>query len=935
MSLSIRIEDVAKMMVNLDTTDLAGLVGLQDELMDVGSSIEDPSQECIAQACQYAADAVESIVLRSTDDANKSLEEVGQCIDYIQSVLDSVSAGGRVTDTRKPAFLQGEEAESIDTGCDEELLTAWIESCSSALNDLEAAVMDIDAGNTDAGQEAESRRVIHTIKGEAGILSFETIQKICHECESLIDLRAENDQPFPVNEVLEVVDWIRSCINALSENPSADLPDGSALLETLTNANGNSNADESASNADTGTDVPEAQSTTQTVESTDAAPESTAEEDSPAAPTEQPASAQGADATTEQSTDGASEPQQAEGAEAESYPTHQLEPTESGLVVFPPEAIIDETTSDFVCEALEHIANAESSLMDLENDLKNTELINTVFRAFHTIKGVAGFMNLTPIVDFTHVAETLLDKARSDKLDLDSDYLDLFLAACDILGQLIGSLQGDDAPSVEQYNAVLARLENACNGKSFAKNATAPKTPDASATKPRSDSTPAAENTTPATAAPPASQNTKPDSPASKPAGPAKAAAQQESKKAPAKRSAVKHDQTVKVNTLRMDALIDMVGELVIGYQMVAQDEAIQNVQVERTKRTIGHVSNIIRDLQEVAMSLRLVSLRSTFQKMARLVRDVSSKAGKNIRLIIEGEDVELDRGVVEQIADPLVHMIRNACDHGIEPPEERIEAGKPAEGTLWLRAYHQGGSIVIEIKEDGRGLDRNKILEKAISKGMISADKDTSEMTDQEVFNLIFMPGFSTAEVVTDISGRGVGMDVVRRNIESLRGKIDIESELGKGSTFKMQLPLTMAIIDGMVVRVGDQRYVIPTLTIEQSFRPEEKDIHTVVGRGEMVEVRGTLLPIYRAKKLFGLETGCDSIIDGLLVVVESRDSKYCLLVDEIVGQQQVVIKSLGHGVASIPGVSGGAILGDGRVALILDVGNLTKMTAGQCVEA
>ncbi|MBK7405978.1 MAG: chemotaxis protein CheA [Phycisphaerales bacterium] len=378
-----------------------------------------------------------------------------------------------------------------------------------------------------------------------------------------------------------------------------------------------------------------------------------------------------------------------------------------------------------------------------------------------------------------------------------------------------------------------------------------------------------------------------------------------------------------------MDVLVDMVGELVIGYQMVYQDEIIQGIKHQRTQRTLGHVSKIIRDLQEVAMSLRLVTLKASFQKMARLVRDVSAKAGKNIRFHTEGEDVELDRNVVEEIADPLVHMIRNACDHGIESAEDRRAAGKSPEGNLYLRAYHQGGSIVVEIADDGKGLDRDKILRKAISKGIYTPDRDLADIPNSEVYNLVFLPGFSTADKVTDISGRGVGMDVVRRNIEALRGKVEIDSVAGEGSVFRMRLPLTMAIIDGMVVRVGTQRYVIPTLSIEQSFRPAPGTIHTAVGKGEMAMVRGELLPVYRAREVLGLNEGVCSFDEGLLLVLEAHETRFCLLVDEIVGQQQVVIKSLSRGVAPIRGVSGGAILGDGRVALILDVrGVVTRAT-------
>ena len=356
-------------------------------------------------------------------------------------------------------------------------------------------------------------------------------------------------------------------------------------------------------------------------------------------------------------------------------------------------------------------------------------------------------------------------------------------------------------------------------------------------------------------------------------------------------------DQTVKVNTTRMDNLVNMVGELVIAQQMVVQDPSIQSLKEQRIQRNLTHAGKIIRDLQEVAMSLRMVTVKGTFQKMARLVRDLATKSGKRIQFHMEGEDTELDRNVVEEIGDPLVHMIRNACDHGIETIQERRAAKKTDAGNLTLRAYHQGGSIVIEVQDDGRGLNRDRILQKAIERGIYTPDRDPAEIPDSEVYNLVFLPGFSTAEKVTDVSGRGVGMDVVRRNIEALRGHAEIKSTLGKGSTFVLRLPLTMAIIDGMVVFVGSQRYVIPHLTIEQSYRPTPQELHSVTERGEMASVRGSLLPIYRLNRVFGLHDGCDDITEALLIVLESN------------------------------------ILGDGRIALIIDVSGLvseaTKLAA------
>jgi two-component system chemotaxis sensor kinase CheA len=363
---------------------------------------------------------------------------------------------------------------------------------------------------------------------------------------------------------------------------------------------------------------------------------------------------------------------------------------------------------------------------------------------------------------------------------------------------------------------------------------------------------------------------------------------------------------------------------------MVLQNPAIQSIADQMLARNIGQVGKITRDLQEAAMSLRMVTVKATFQKMARLVRDVAAKAGKRIQLEVEGEDVELDRNVVEEIGDPLVHMIRNACDHGVEPADERRKAGKNETGTLRLRAFHSGGSIVIEVEDDGRGLSRDRILRKCVEKGLIDPTRNLAEIPDSEVFNYIFLPGFSTAEKVTDISGRGVGMDVVRRNIEALRGSVEIRSTTGKGSTFSMRLPLTMAIIDGMVVRVGGQRYIVPTLNIERSFRPTPDQLTMVLGKGELARVRDALLPIYRLQRLFNLADGRQSLTEGLLLVLENGKRRACVFVDEILGQQQVVIKSLGDSHPPIRGVSGGAILGDGRVALIVDVGGLLESATG-----
>jgi two-component system, chemotaxis family, sensor kinase CheA len=582
----------------------------------------------------------------------------------------------------------------------------------------------------------------------------------------------------------------------------------------------------------------------------------------------------------------------------------------------------DETLNEFLTEAREHLSNAEGAALQLERNPDEKEEINTVFRAFHTIKGVAGFMALTPIVEVAHAAETLLDKARSGSYRIGRDGLDLILASCDMLNRMVMQMQGGDPPTRGEMRRLVERLAAAAEGRSVAPAHAAPRTvaPASAASAVAVARAKAAE--------PSAAAADEADSSASPPPTPTAAEDAEQAQRNHARRV----DQTVKVSTHRMDSLLNMVGELVIAQLMVQQDPVIAGVSEQRVQRNLGQMAKIVRDLQEVAMSLRMVTLKATFQKMSRLVRDVSIKAGKRVELVLEGEDTELDRNVVEEIADPLVHMIRNACDHGIEPESERITKGKSPAGTLCLRAFHRGGMIVIEVADDGRGLQREKILKKCVEKGLIPSDRALDQIPDSEVYNYIFLPGFSTADRITDISGRGVGMDVVKRNIEALRGKIEIRSTPGHGSTFTMQLPLTMAIIDGMLVRVGSQRYVVPTLAIERSFRPKPEEIHTLLGKGELAMVRGHLLPIRRLNRIFGMREGLDEICKGLLLVVESGKERCCLLVDEILGQQQVVIKNLGLslGSADAPhrqhGISGGAILGDGRVALIVDIGALLQ---------
>ena len=538
-----------------------------------------------------------------------------------------------------------------------------------------------------------------------------------------------------------------------------------------------------------------------------------------------------------------------------------------------------ELLRDFLNEAAEYIEASEVALLALENDPQEDEAINTVFRAFHTVKGTAAFLGLTHIAEFAHEAESLLSRVRDKEFSYGPGCADLSLRSVDMLKALLGSVE--DAVAT---NGALLRPE----GYAGLVAALANYSPDQDA---------ASVGAAPVVEVGPRAQRAE---------------------------SAV--DATIRVRTDRLDRLINMVGELVIAQTMIGGDTHIATGLQPDLARKVTHAGKIVRELQELSMSMRMVPLRSTFQKLARVVRDTASKVGKSVHFATDGDEVEIDRNLVDILADPLVHMVRNAVDHGIESPANRQRANKSATGSVRLSAYHASGNVVVDLIDDGNGLHRDKIAAKAIEKGLIETDRG---MTDSEVFNLIFAPGFSTAEKVTDISGRGVGLDVVRRNLEMIRGRLEISSKPGEGTTFSLRLPLTLAVTDGMLVRVGSERFVVPLTQIQMSFRPEPQMLSTVVGTGEMVQLRGALMPIVRLHRVFNVRDAVDNPLQALLVIVGDGAQRTALMVDELLGQQQVVAKPLGEALGRIPGFSGGAILGDGRVGLILDVRETMSLTA------
>ncbi len=412
-----------------------------------------------------------------------------------------------------------------------------------------------------------------------------------------------------------------------------------------------------------------------------------------------------------------------------------------------------------------------------------------------------------------------------------------------------------------------------------------------------------------AAAAPAAASETK--------AAPARAAAK------PEKAAAAAESSTLRVSVDKVDQLINLVGELVITQAMLAQNsKGVDTAQHQQLSAGLADLERNTRDLQEAVMSIRMIPMSLVFNRFPRMLRDLASKLGKKVELLQVGESTELDKGLVEKITDPLTHLVRNSCDHGIEMPDERIAKGKPEQGTITLIASHQGGSIVIEVRDDGKGLNRNKLLSKARERGLEVSDS----MTDSEVYSLIFAPGFSTADQVTDVSGRGVGMDVVKKNITSLGGTVEIDSAEGYGMTVRVRLPLTLAIMDGMSVGVGDECYILPLNSVVESFQVRDGMVKTIGGSGRVVEVRDEYMPVVDLERVFEVPRFDFEHVSNIMVVVEAEGGRVALLVDELLGQQQVVVKNLESNYRKVDDVSGATIMGDGRVALILDVGSLIR---------
>ena len=580
--------------------------------------------------------------------------------------------------------------------------------------------------------------------------------------------------------------------------------------------------------------------------------------------------------------------------------------------------------TDFITEGLEYIDEIEVNILNLEQNPENMDCINAIFRPFHSIKGVAGFLNLEKIRDLAHNLENLLDRARSSELRVTPPLIDVILDGADALKALIlrvkDEIEGQPSTPLKIDLAALVQrikvVEKGEEGTPSKKKLGEILISDGVIVQ---DDVDVALKT---------AQNPPPKKIGEVLIEEGKVTTKQVSQALRKQTEQSAEASTLRVDTRKLDDLIDMVGEMVITQSMIQQDLSRQ-VNVDKILvRDIAQFSRITSSLQRTSMSLRMIPIRQTFQRMSRLIRDLAKNAGKIVNIEMVGEETEIDRNMVDEIYNPLVHMVRNAVDHGLEAPEDRIKTGKSEKGLIRLRAYHRGGNIVIEISDDGRGLNRQKILDKALKKGLIT---NTDDVSEQDIYKMILLPGLSTAEKITDVSGRGVGMDVVKQAVEKLRGKMDIESTQGKGTTFITRFPLTLAIIDGMMVKVGQEVYIIPTMAIRQTLRPSREHYNVVVNKGETINVMGQLLALVRLCDLFGVKSESKNPWEAIVVVVESDNRVKCLLVDEVIGKAEVVIKSLGSGLKHVKGVSGGAIMGDGRIGLILDPEGLFELSEGK----
>ncbi|MCL2004950.1 MAG: chemotaxis protein CheA [Planctomycetaceae bacterium] len=840
---------------------------------------------------------------------------------------------------------------------DMSLIHEFVQEAREYIDEIEPTLIEINNGATAAGQvDAEMInaifRLFHSMKGSAGFLDFTTVVAVTHEAETLLDRIRNGKASLTVQitgTLCKALDLFREMLVRIE---TAGQDDGfEQPAEAIINVLKKFVAGEPVDNSEIGMTTPPPPPKADAPANAEASEEimddfsfgELADE-----PAKQPVSVDDLDFT---------EPTGEANVETPADSVESASPSDTELATL---QLAPEMRRGFALEAVEQLDSAEAALLlILDESVEKIEPLKDAFRYIHSFKGNCGFMGLVQMEHLSHVMETLLDALRSNEVTPCERNISTLLGMIDVLQEAVEDLEGGGIGRINDLDTHVQTLETLLSQKNGVHAApepmpvAAPPEPESSPPEPApAAAAPATtegeseedwdakiaaafaardakmkeeEAAAPVAAAPPAPAPAPPSEPAPTPPAPAAPPPAPPSGGAlPPKPPAAKQD--IRVDLHKLDLLINLVGELVIAESMVTRCPAVANVEDEYYNRAKHQLRRICDELQDCAMSVRMIPLAATFRKMVRLVHDLATKSGKKIKLNLVGEDTEVDKTVIEQIADPLVHIVRNSCDHGVEPPEERLKNGKTDTGSVTLEGKHEGGEVWILITDDGRGLNREKILKKAIDVGLVGID--AREWPDERIFKLVFEPGFSTADKVTDISGRGVGMDVVKRNIEKLNGRIDISSKLGKGSTFTLRIPLTLAIVDAMLVRVGEGKYMIPTLTIRESLVPTMEQVTVTPEGREILRLREEMVPIIRLYDVFGCRPGAEKLKDGILIVAEDSGKSFAFFVDEIVGQQQTVIKGLPDYIGESNGFSGCTILGDGTVSLIVDVGAVSEMS-------
>ncbi len=843
------IEEMAEQLVMADLSDLSVLETISETLTGISGDLNSHFPRC-SEAALAAGNLMKESARSDHGLTEPDLKAIEDTICSLQQLVNQDPKDHEIDFPELlglPILITADDVPGKNgfispvPGVDREIMEEYIAHQELVVSEIEDLVLAYEQ-NPDSGILKELKRLLHTAKGEAGVIGFNQVERVCHQVEDYIQEKENNLQ---ADLLLEFKDWFEQSIFALKNG--ACFPEADNLMRAL-----------------------------QTM----------------------PESAEDVTKATEERHEESDE-------ETEAAQEEFLE------LLIPVRIEDPEITAEFISETNEHFEISDENLIILEKDPENEEAIASIFRAFHTIKGTTSFLGLTPLSELAHKAENLLDDVRKKRLSFNGLVVDATFNAFDLLKTMIKQLEeallaGKDFVSDPGLPKVLVQLKKAMSGEqacSSSKNGHPPSV--------------LRENQKP-------NKNLPEDYHVDGDLAGIQSGSSAANSCSPAQfGKTVK--QTMKIDADRIDLLLETIGELVIMESIVSRDASMRQSEFRDMDRNLAQLTKITRSLQDMSMSMRLIPIDTTFRKMSRLVRDLCKKTDKKIELIMEGKDTELDKSMVEKLGDPLVHMIRNAVDHGIEETaEQRIVAGKDPVGKIILKAYHQGGNIHIDISDDGRGLDKEIIVAKAIERGIISSAEN---MSDEDIFALIFEPGFSTAKQVTDVSGRGVGMDVVKTNIESVRGNVRIVSELGKGSTFTLVLPLTMAIIDGMIVRVGSERYILPLLSIIESFQPTKQMITTISGKGEMVPFRDRLLPLFRLADLYNITDAQNDPTCALVVVIEDTGRRIGLLVDELLGQNQTVIKNLGEGLGDVDGIAGASIMPDGKPGLIIDVNGLVKM--------